>query len=166
MAMTNRGNNQDSVNHPSHYTQGYCETIYEIYDILGPEGFKSYCLGNWIKYKSRARYKNGDEDLKKADVYLSWATQGLPTLNVKARVKCDGNHGGTICDDPECWLRKETDRYIMLNIGSMVKFCLKGRHIKGQITQLRAGECGIEASIIGEDSFRYDVPLSKLQEVI
>lgn len=97
----------NNVNHPSHYTQGHCETIYEIRDILGPVGFKSYCLGNWIKYNARAAYKNGEEDLKKADVYLGWATQGLPPLDVKARVKCDGNHGGAICDDPECWLRKE-----------------------------------------------------------
>lgn len=105
MALSNRGKSTDNVNHPSHYTQGHCETIYEIYDILGPEGFKSYCLGNWIKYKSRAQYKNGDEDLKKADVYLEWATKGLPPMIT--RTECDGNHGGAICDDPECWLRKE-----------------------------------------------------------
>lgn len=132
MAMTNRGKSTDNVNHPSHYTQGYCETIYEIFDILGPEGFKSYCLGNWIKYKSRARYKNADEDLKKAEVYLGWATNGLPPLiegkrregdevhpdcycaeqhlvwmqsMFKKKTKCDGDHAGPPCTDPECWCR-------------------------------------------------------------
>lgn len=123
MAMSNRGKKEDAINHPTHYTQGYCETIYEIYDILGPEGFKAYCLGNWIKYKSRAQYKNGEEDLKKADVYLGWATQGLPrpaddkyfkmevesnSVDARAtfsRPKCDGNHGEPRCNDPECWLK-------------------------------------------------------------
>lgn len=103
MPMTNRGHN--AVNHPSHYTQGNCETIYEIRDILGPDGFKAYCLGNWIKYKSRAAYKNGTEDLEKAEVYLGWAVKGLPPLNVNGLIKCDGNHGGPPCADPECWTR-------------------------------------------------------------
>lgn len=72
-----------AVNHPDHYNSGYCETIYEIRDILGPEGFKAFCLGNWIKYNARAQYKSGEEDRKKADVYLEWATKGLPPLNTK-----------------------------------------------------------------------------------
>lgn len=131
MALSNRSKSTDNIKHPSHYTQGYCETIYEIFDILGPEGFKSYCLGNWIKYKSRAQYKNGDEDLKKADVYLGWATHGLRPLkaetvfglsvcgaapstpsdrSLETKVKCDGNHGEPACSDPECWLDNETNR--------------------------------------------------------
>ena len=64
----------DMVNHPSHYTDGGIETIDFIRAKLGPDGFRSYCLGNVMKYISRAG-KKGDagEDLKKAKVYLEWA---------------------------------------------------------------------------------------------
>ena len=68
------GSTQDAVNHPSHYTDGGIETIDYIRAKLSAEGFRSYCLGNVLKYVSRAG-KKGDatEDLKKAKVYLEWA---------------------------------------------------------------------------------------------
>lgn len=67
----------DVVNHPSHYTHGGIETIDYIRSKLSAEGFRSYCLGNVLKYVSRAG-KKGDatEDLKKAQVYLGWAIDG------------------------------------------------------------------------------------------
>lgn len=68
----------DAVESPQHYTQGYIESIYAIKQILGDEGFKAFCMGNFLKYKQRAEYKNGEEDLKKAAVYLDWAVNGLP----------------------------------------------------------------------------------------
>lgn len=68
----------NAVESPSHYTQGRLETIYVIQQTLGADGFKAFCLGNWIKYKERHTHKNGDEDLRKADQYLSWAVNGLP----------------------------------------------------------------------------------------
>lgn len=68
----------DAVKSPKHYVSGRLETIYHIQDSLGPEGFKAYCLGNATKYLSRYRGKNGEEDLKKAYVYLGWAVNGLP----------------------------------------------------------------------------------------
>jgi len=64
-------NPQDSVNHPSHYNQHGVECIEAIRASLGDE-FESYCKGNIIKYVWRYKYKNGVEDLKKAQVYLSW----------------------------------------------------------------------------------------------
>lgn len=67
-----------NVQSPKHYTSGRLETIYQIADALGPEGFKAYCLGNVMKYTGRHAGKNGDEDLKKAQVYLEWAINGLP----------------------------------------------------------------------------------------
>ena len=71
----------DNVHSPQHYQQGHVEVIYAIEQTLGPEGFKAYCMGNWIKYKSRAAFKgNAEEDLKKAEVYLSLAVNGLPPL--------------------------------------------------------------------------------------
>lgn len=60
----------DKVNHPSHYTYGSVEVIDYIKQTLGKEGFKGYCLGNVIKYISRAEHKNGLEDYKKAKWYL------------------------------------------------------------------------------------------------
>ncbi|HWG89129.1 MAG TPA: DUF3310 domain-containing protein [Candidatus Acidoferrales bacterium] len=68
----------DAVESPQHYTQGYIESIYAIKQILGNEGFKAFCMGNFLKYKQRADYKNGEEDLKKAAIYLDWAVNGLP----------------------------------------------------------------------------------------
>jgi hypothetical protein len=55
----------DPVNHPDHYTQGKIEMIDFILDQkLG------YMEGNIVKYICRYRFKNGIEDLKKAQFYL------------------------------------------------------------------------------------------------
>lgn len=62
--------NDDSVDHPSHYTYGNIETIDVIREWLGPEKFVAYLNGNIIKYISRWEHKNGVEDLKKAKWYL------------------------------------------------------------------------------------------------
>lgn len=68
-----------NVESPNHYTQGYMEVIYEIRDTLGAEGFKAFCMGNWMKYNARASHKGlKSEDLAKADQYLEWAANGLP----------------------------------------------------------------------------------------
>ena len=68
-----------NVESPNHYTAGYIEVIYAIHDVLGREGFKAFCMGNYIKYNARANHKGlKAEDLAKADQYLEWATNGLP----------------------------------------------------------------------------------------
>lgn len=58
----------DAVNHPSHYNMGKYEAIEVIEDWqLG------FCLGNTVKYISRAGHKDKSktlEDLKKAMWYL------------------------------------------------------------------------------------------------
>lgn len=63
-----RLNVNDSVNRPAHYTDGKIEVIEYIEDKdLG------FCLGNAIKYISRAgkKYKDKEiEDLKKAIWYI------------------------------------------------------------------------------------------------
>ena len=56
----------DPVNSPKHYTQGEMEVITAI-EGLGLD----YHQGNVLKYVSRYRYKNGVEDLKKAQWYLT-----------------------------------------------------------------------------------------------
>lgn len=59
----------DPVNHPVHYTTGKIETI----DYIDAKGF-NYCLGNAIKYVSRAPHKSKYvEDLKKAIWYIDHA---------------------------------------------------------------------------------------------
>ena len=61
----------DLVNHPSHYTESGIETI----DVI--EAWKlDFCLGNAIKYISRAGKKDSSkelEDLRKAQWYLNRA---------------------------------------------------------------------------------------------
>lgn len=67
---------EDVVNHPSHYTSGKFEVIEYIKDQLTEEEFRGYIKGNLIKYISRERHKNGDEDLKKAEFYLHYLMKG------------------------------------------------------------------------------------------
>ena len=62
----------DTVQHPSHYTQGGIECIEAIRASMTADGFCDYCKGNIIKYIWRWRDKGGVEDLKKASVYLDW----------------------------------------------------------------------------------------------
>lgn len=61
----------DSVNHPSHYCQeGSMECIDEMLAVFGTDAVKAFCLCNVWKYRKRAVFKNGEEDLKKSDWYL------------------------------------------------------------------------------------------------
>ena len=75
----------DNVNHPSHYNKGTFETIELIKSILTPEEFKGFIKGNIMKYVSREAYKNGVEDLKKAQWYLNYF---INDLDKGERVKC------------------------------------------------------------------------------
>ena len=69
----------DTVNHPSYYTDGKIEVIEYIEDKkLG------YCLGNAIKYISRAGKKDKAkeiEDLRKADWYINRRIQELEIIH-------------------------------------------------------------------------------------
>jgi hypothetical protein len=56
---------------PVHYKIGGIETIDYIEAKLTREQFIGYLVGNVVKYVSRFEYKNGLEDLKKADWYLN-----------------------------------------------------------------------------------------------
>lgn len=120
----------DNVNSPKHYQQGVVETIYTIRDTLGAEGFKAYCMGNWIKYNARYQHKNGEEDLRKAEVYLGWAVNGLPepvngmlppanpTLpTAKFRV---GDKIRQIVNPNEVWEVVEITEYAATGIGAYV----------------------------------------------
>ena len=61
----------NSVNHPSHYCQeGSMECIDEMIAVFGAEAVMNFCLLNVWKYRKRAIFKNGEEDLKKSDWYM------------------------------------------------------------------------------------------------
>ena len=57
--------NLDIINNPPHYNQGSIEPI----DFIKSQNM-SYIEGNIIKYTTRYKFKNGIEDLKKAQWYL------------------------------------------------------------------------------------------------
>lgn len=68
---TGRMNEHDPVNHPSHYCQeGGMECIDEMIAVFGKQAVMNFCLLNVWKYRKRAVFKNGIEDLKKADWYM------------------------------------------------------------------------------------------------
>ena len=64
------GKKEDMVNHPPHYNKAGIETIDAI-KAMTDGGFEYYLQGNIMKYLWRYRYKNGVEDLKKAQWYLT-----------------------------------------------------------------------------------------------
>lgn len=67
---TNKYNNGDNVNHPAHYGG---DTTYEAIKVIEAWSL-GFCLGNTVKYLSRAGKKDTLkelEDLKKAAWYLN-----------------------------------------------------------------------------------------------
>ena len=61
---------EDMVNSPPHYNKAGIECIDAIAAATG-DGYEHYLQGNIMKYLWRYRYKNGTEDLKKAQWYLT-----------------------------------------------------------------------------------------------
>lgn len=62
----------DTVNHPSHYTQGGVECIDAIQAAtVGKTGIEAACVANIIKYLWRYELKNGVQDIEKAQWYLN-----------------------------------------------------------------------------------------------
>lgn len=64
-------NEDDPVNHPSHYCNGAVECIDAIKaSFADKEAFRGFLKGNIMKYVFRYEQKNGLEDLRKAKWYL------------------------------------------------------------------------------------------------
>ena len=57
---------EDNINHPKHYVQGDIEPI----DFINANKL-DYLEGNIVKYVSRYKFKNGIEDLLKAQFYIN-----------------------------------------------------------------------------------------------
>lgn len=75
----------DSVNHPSHYTQGGKEVIEIIQEVCSIDEFVGYCKGNILKYLARRNFKGFyKQDLQKANWYLDYLLNcaHLPYSNV------------------------------------------------------------------------------------
>lgn len=60
-----------SVNHPSHYNQGGIECIDAMVAAFGKDAVANFCICNTLKYLWRGDYKNGLEDIEKAEWYLN-----------------------------------------------------------------------------------------------
>lgn len=72
---------EDNIDHPSHYGG---DTPYEAIKVieawLDKDGLKAFCLGNALKYISRAGKKDPNkikEDLEKARWYLDYAIKKI-----------------------------------------------------------------------------------------
>ena len=59
---------KENVNHPTHY-QGNYECIDIMIVMFGVETVKGFCKCNSFKYRFRFNYKNGQEDIEKAEWY-------------------------------------------------------------------------------------------------
>jgi len=61
----------------AHYTKQLVEPIEYMEMLMTPKEFQAYLRGNVIKYISRYDAKGGIEDIKKAQVYLSWLRDSM-----------------------------------------------------------------------------------------
>ena len=66
-----RCDEEDMVNNPNHYNTGGIECIEAIKASMSTEAYTGYLRGNVQKYVWRYEDKNGVEDLRKAQWYLS-----------------------------------------------------------------------------------------------
>lgn len=62
---------EDIVSDPSHYKHGGMETIDEMILVFGRGVVADFCLCNAWKYRARAIYKNGEEDMEKSYWYMN-----------------------------------------------------------------------------------------------
>lgn len=75
-AQAQTAEQNDAVNHPSHYTNGSVECIDAIQAALTEQEFQGYCKGNAMKYIWREGHKGGVEDLQKATWYMDRLVHG------------------------------------------------------------------------------------------
>ena len=59
----------DMVNHPPHYNKGDIECIDAIRAMLDPVEMRGYLRGTSLKYRWRYLYKDGMQDIEKAEWY-------------------------------------------------------------------------------------------------
>ena len=72
----------NNIHSPAHYNQGHTECIDAIEAMLSQEEYIGYLRGNSMKYRWRFRYKNGLEDLNKAEWYEKRLTKFMEEHDV------------------------------------------------------------------------------------
>ena len=80
----------DMVNHPPHYETSLpgVESIDIVEDFTkNLSGFEGFCEGNVLKYLCRWKYKNGLEDLKKAQWYMDKLVSTVEKSDKKTRIE-------------------------------------------------------------------------------
>ena len=82
----------DPVNHPSHYTQGGKEVIEIIQEVCSIDEFIGYCKGNILKYLARRNFKGFyKQDLQKADWYLDYLLNCVQVPSPAYRIHMDSS---------------------------------------------------------------------------
>jgi hypothetical protein len=86
----------DMVNHPPHYTRGGVECIDALASATaGLEGLDAVCTANAIKYLWRWKQKNGVEDLRKAQWYITKLIETSVTPEPDLLRRVSPNHDQT-----------------------------------------------------------------------
>ena len=94
----------DNVNHPSHYNEGKIECIEYIKAKFTDEELYGFCIGNAIKYITRAEHKGKkEEDLRKAIWYIDYY---LKNETVTVTIPISSNLNEIPCNDNESNLKE------------------------------------------------------------
>ena len=108
---------EDKVNSPSHYKQGKFETIEIIEQVTKgyDNSFVGYCVGNTIKYLSRAPFKHETplEDLKKAYKYLEFAIKELEGKKITDKERLEGIEESFMEHEYDFNLKKEDIKWLI-----------------------------------------------------
>jgi len=73
----------DNVSRPIHYNKGSIECLDAIEASMSPEAFRGHLKGCVLKYVWRYESKNGVEDLRKANFYLSRLIKNLESTEAE-----------------------------------------------------------------------------------
>ena len=88
---------EEKVNNPEHYHYG----TYEAIKVIEAWGL-GFCLGNVLKYISRAGKKNGSsrlEDLKKAQWYLNREIEKIEIATTKVDIEAGSTYTKDVLRD-------------------------------------------------------------------
>ena len=113
-----------NVSHPSHY--GGKDNPYETIKVIDAWGLdKNFCLGNVIKYISRAGKKDGNsllQDLAKAQFYLNYELEKLHKYDGNyEQMKADAHKASLLDDEKELEEDLQADGVIDVNIDEFIK---------------------------------------------
>lgn len=103
---------RDATN-PDYYKKFKYETIEVIEAITqNYEGLQAVCVGNVVKYVSRAIYKNGTEDIRKAKWYLKKFKETCGSYDVDCHMI--RNMVMSYCDDASGAYAMDEEIHIMV----------------------------------------------------